>query len=603
MKARFVFLFAFLLAAVFLTSASTARAAENGGVFRLPFNEPATLDPAQLSFGNEFGIAQQVMEGLTGLDQNLNVVPAIAASWTSPDTKAWTFNLRHDVYFHNGRQVTAKDFVYAWNRAKNAGGPYAGMFNNIASFAANGKFTFVVNLTNANSGFPNQATLAIFWVIPKEAASTLATNPVGTGPFKFVKWTAGKKIVLERNADYYGDAPYLKGVEYRFYTEADFANRWADFQAGQLELTQIPSAQWPTYQNNPNTITQEMMYVRSLAFKMSAFPDPNVRKALQSVVDRAAIAADPTICGIAGCTVAHGVVAPGKGAYDNSDINVPYDPTTALTLLAGAGWTDTNSDGILDDGAGTNLSMTIPDSAAPSTHALYQAIANNLTNIGGNGVGAQVTMTTTTAAQTIYGTGWISDYPDPENDLLPYETGGIFASRMGYSSATFDNFLNTGRATVDTTARNVAFHSADVQVVLNDAAVLPVYYGAMWPILKKGYVHDLVVTPQGDALISFKAVWLTQPPPKPQLRAPANGATITNRTPRLDWKDSNGATYYNLELRLKSPKGALIANPQVNVSEYKPVTPLAKKTYVWRVQACNAERCSAWSAWWSFTVQ
>src|SRR5581483_11602835 len=145
-----------------------------------------------------------------------------------------------------------------------------------------------------------------------------------------------------------------------------------------------------------------------------------------------------------------------------------------------------------------------------------------------------------------------------------------------------------GRATLDEAARNAAFHSADAQLVLTDAVVVPLYYHKMWPLVKQGYVHDLVITPQGSDAIAFKTVWLTQTPPKPQLLTPANGAVIKNKTPKLDWKDSTGATYYNLELRLNSSTSKLIANPQLNVSEYKPAAPLAKKTYVWRVQACNA---------------
>ncbi len=72
---------------------------------------------------------------------------------------------------------------------------------------------------------------------------------------------------------------------------------------------------------------------------------------------------------------------------------------------------------------------------------------------------------------------------------------------------------------------------------------------------------------------------------------------------RLDWKNSNGAIAYDLELRRDSTHGALIANPQLNVSEYKPATARAKKQYFWRVRACNADRCSGWSAWWNFTIQ
>ena len=92
-----------------LTNA-TAAGSTYGGDFDYPFEEPATLDPIA-SWGTEWPIMGQVFEGLLKYDENLNPVPGIAASWETTDAQAWIFYLRDDVRFHNGRLVTAQDFV------------------------------------------------------------------------------------------------------------------------------------------------------------------------------------------------------------------------------------------------------------------------------------------------------------------------------------------------------------------------------------------------------------------------------------------------------------------------------------------------------------
>lgn len=602
MKTRLALFSLLSLAILLFLHPGPAYAAESGGTLRLGFNEPLTLDPALASYSNEIGIGSQVMEGLTRLDENLQVAPAIASSWSSPDAMTWKFNLRHDVKFHNGRPVRAVDFVYSWNRAKTAGGPYAGVFNKIASFTAQGKYTFVVTLVNPNAGFPVEATLAIYWVIPQESAATLATNPVGTGPFKFVRWVPGKKIVLEANAEYYDGAPYLDGIQYNFYGTLD--QEWAAFQKEKLDITRIPVSQWQAYKDDPHTVSKSTMYTRGIGFKNQAIPDLKVRKAFQRAIDRASIAADPAVWPYSpGQPLAHGVVSPGKGSYDNSDINVPYDPTLALNLLASAGWTDTNGDHILDNGSGTKLSIVLPDSTDPASHAFYQAIADDLANIGGSGVGAQVSLSTSFQALTAVGISWVSDYPDPEADLSPYATGGFYAVRIQYSSAAFDNYLNTARATLDQTARNTSFHSADEQAVIKDAIVLPIYYGSMVPILTRPYVHDLVITSLDYEVAVLKNVWLTQPPDKPQLLKPGNGTTTTKPKLKLDWTDSDGIAYYEAELHRDAKKGALIANPKPELSEVKTPKLQTGTSYFWRARACNAERCSGWTKWWSFSRQ
>lgn len=104
-------LVAFLLLATAPTSATVS-----GGILRFPTSAPTTLDPAVVGGypSSGYGIAQQIFDGLVQLDANSTVLPAIASSWiASPDVRVFTFTLRNDVYFHNGRQVKAADFVYS----------------------------------------------------------------------------------------------------------------------------------------------------------------------------------------------------------------------------------------------------------------------------------------------------------------------------------------------------------------------------------------------------------------------------------------------------------------------------------------------------------
>lgn len=487
------------------SQSTTAPAAPSSGMLRFPIlGEPATLDPAQMTYsGSATSVLVQIFEGLARYDQHQNAIPAIAATWSTPDAQTWTFNLRHDVMFHNGRQVKANDFVYSWGRAKAAGGDYASLYDDISTFAAPDDFTFVVTLTAPSANFPIKIALPIFAVIPFEAAGAIGTNPVGAGPFKFVSWTPGDKIVLARFAGYYDSPARLAGVELRFI--ADAGVQWTEFQAGNLDVTLVPADHWSEVEADPNALSDTNMLTYGYGIDMTAFPDVRVRQALQAAIDRAAIISDPVIGGGL-LRLAHGVVSPGKGSYDNSDIVISYDPQAALALLAAAGWQDTNGDGVLDNGEGADLRVVVHDTTGIAGHAMALRVAENLADVGGGGVGASVTMTTTPAANLLR-LGWGSDYPDPDDDLLPYETNGIFASRFHYSSAAFDGFLADARATLDESERNATFHAAEVQLVLTEAAALPIYHTTT-QVLKSSDVRGLHLTEFGYANIQLRYAWL-----------------------------------------------------------------------------------------------
>jgi len=345
----------FLLSALATASAESplanapATRATYGGDFHYPIEEPATLDPIA-SWGAEWPIMGQVFEGLLKCDDNLNPVPGIAASWETTDAQTWIFYLRDDVRFHNGRLVTAQDFVYSWNRAVGTDWWNFFMAPLVDSLTALNPGTFQVTLNQPFALLPSILVMPFLSVVPEEIVETIDTNPVGAGPFAFQHWTPEEEIVLVANEDYYKDRPYLDRITYRFYD--DESEMYNDFQADNLELSPVPTSKIPDVREDPNAILQNtlMVYYYGMHVDMSPFDDVRVRQALNYAVDKGSVI--KVVDGYR--EVADGFVPPGMQSYDPV-LPYTYDPTQALALLTQAGWIDTNSDSILDDGAGNDL--------------------------------------------------------------------------------------------------------------------------------------------------------------------------------------------------------------------------------------------------------
>lgn len=184
-----------------------------GGVYRRALRgEPASLDPALVKSIYEGPVVQQVFDGLVQFDENLNVVPSIAKSWTaSQDGLVWTFYLRKDVTFHNGREVIADDFVYSFTRIMDpatgsnrkrlfeqvmgAKAFAAGQAQRIAGFKALDDHTLQIELSQPYAPFIRMLGISSAKVVPKEelqgSEASFAQAPVGTGAFRFVSWKPG----------------------------------------------------------------------------------------------------------------------------------------------------------------------------------------------------------------------------------------------------------------------------------------------------------------------------------------------------------------------------------------------------------------------------
>jgi oligopeptide transport system substrate-binding protein len=196
-----------------------------GGTYRRALaNNPTTLDPAFVSDIYSRTVVGQIIDGLVQFDAHLNPIPAIAEFWeASRDGLSWTFTLRRGVKFHHGREVTAEDFVYSFTRLLDSKKPspsseyfrrirgaddfIEGRAGSVHGLKAIDRYTLQIVLEEPFAPSLTVLGLANAAVVPREEVERLgndfARTPVGTGPFKFVRWEPGKEIVLETNRDHY----------------------------------------------------------------------------------------------------------------------------------------------------------------------------------------------------------------------------------------------------------------------------------------------------------------------------------------------------------------------------------------------------------------
>src|SRR5216117_4173576 len=168
--------------------------------------EPPGLDltatPASAIAAVVFYNAQ---EALVKVDRHGKLVPWLAERWYTTDSKNYTFFLRRDVHFHNGREMKAADIKYVLDRAVNpeTKHPYRVQYEAIQDVIVKDEYTISVTLKHPDATFLWTVARQGSVIYPREAVDTLKTQPVGTGPFMVSEWVRGDRIVLVKNTDYW----------------------------------------------------------------------------------------------------------------------------------------------------------------------------------------------------------------------------------------------------------------------------------------------------------------------------------------------------------------------------------------------------------------
>jgi peptide/nickel transport system substrate-binding protein len=306
--------------------------------------DPDGLDPHKTVAAASFQITRNIYDTLVQTDERGRIEPDLALEWEpSADGKTWTFTLRTGVRFHNGRELTADDVVYSFERllSPETASPRAKDFAVVESVSAPDAETVVFQLKQPQASF--LSNLAYGWaaIVPREAADTLRDEPVGTGPFQLVEWVKDSHVTLERFDGYFlPGVPYLDRATFRVIT--DPAARMAALQAGEVDvIPELPVQQVATVRNDPALKLIEVPFngIQYIAINnaMPPFDDVRVRQALNHAVDKQAVI-EAAQFGIGVPIGSH--MPPVTEFYVDLSDRYPYDPEKARALLAEAGYPD-----------------------------------------------------------------------------------------------------------------------------------------------------------------------------------------------------------------------------------------------------------------------
>ncbi|HRD99908.1 MAG TPA: ABC transporter substrate-binding protein [Ilumatobacteraceae bacterium] len=296
--------------------------------------EPSTLDAQLVNDRSSRVVTSSMYEALLFRSAEGEIVPLLATEYEATSDTTWSFTLRDDVTFHNGEPFNAEAAAFSINRiiSEEFGTQRTSYTDGIVEATATDEFTVEVETDGILATLPVQLTQIP--MVPPGAADTLDTDPVGTGPYKFVEWAPGVEIVATRNDAYWGEAPAIK--DYIVRVVADNQTALSALQSGEVDLVidLLPEQmdQAPVALSVP---ASEFSYIAFNTY-LPALSDPRVRVAFNLAIDKDLLAE----------TVYEGQARPNEAQHlaegmlgFNPDLGpFPYDPEGAKALLDEAGF-------------------------------------------------------------------------------------------------------------------------------------------------------------------------------------------------------------------------------------------------------------------------
>lgn len=501
-----------------------------------------TLEPVMSNSVQVIWALSNLMEGLVGFDKESNLIPCIAKSWViSVDALTYTFNLRDDVFFQDnvcfkpdgkGRKVIAADFKYCIERACNPKAKSRGQWvyrdrikgaqdyidfmsgkssvevNEIPGIRAVNDSTLIIELTKPFAPFLSILTMSYGYVYPKEAVDfygeRFGQNPVGTGPFKFIKWDIDKELLFEKNNSYWqkdksgNTLPYLDGVKITFTQSSE--TEFLDFQNGRYDYhdpssetyDQITDANGALLDAQNKTYTlNKQPWLQTVFFGMNQSPElpggkdgpflnnKKLRQALNYAIDKDKIL--KYVLKNRGIAAVNGPLPAGMPGYNPDIKGYTFDKGKAKQLLSEAGY---------PDGKGLNLILVTGNEEIQKTIAI--AVQEQLREFGINLQLDQMLQATMISKQEdgvfpFWRASWGADYYDPENFMALFYSKNITPkgpNRVGYSNPVVDKMYEDALRITNFDERKKIYDEMQ-KIVIEDAVWLNLYYNQKIYLLQK----------------------------------------------------------------------------------------------------------------------
>ncbi len=503
-----------ILAAAFAVAAPPAAAQE----LRIAVAADITsMDPHFFNLFPNNNMAEHIFDKLVQMDPDSKMIPGLATSWKTIDPTTWEFKLRKGVKFHDGSELTAEDVAFSIDRVANilnSPGPFTAYTKAITGKEIVDPYTIRFKTAVPHPLMPND--LSTIYIVSKKIATGASTEDfntgkatIGSGRYKFVKYSSGDRVDLVRNDGYWGDKPYWDKVQFKIIKNE--SARVAALLSGDVDaIEQPPTADLPRIKADPKfTVTSKISH-RVIYFnfdhlaRVSPFItdkagkpleknpllDIRVRRAISKAINRLAIA-DRVMEGQA--------VPSGQLVSERLFGNVPglkadvYDPAAAKKLLAEAGYPD-----------GFNITIHGPSGRYVNDEKIVQAVAQMLTRVGINSKVETAPMGPYSGRASkqefsFHMVGWgasTGEASSPLRSLLATfnRDKGLGAVNWGrYSNVKVDYLIEQALQQVDDENRRTMLQNA-TKLAMEDLGIMPIHFQfTIWATTK-----NVAYTPRTD---------------------------------------------------------------------------------------------------------
>ncbi|MBS1251643.1 MAG: Periplasmic oligopeptide-binding protein [Anaerolineales bacterium] len=498
-----------------------------GGTLTLVGADPATLDPHLVTDFDSATYIVEIFSGLVSLDPDLQIVPDLAKDWDIDESgTVYTFHLREEAQFHDGKPVTAQHFKWSFERALDpaTGSTVSSLYLNdivgamdklegeadeVTGVQVIDDHTLQITIDAPKAYFLAKLTYPTGFVLDQEnvesGGDTWTDQPNGAGAYRLREYRLGEEIVLERNPFYYGEPkPALQRV--RFLLAGGSA--MIMYESGDIDATPVGLADIERVLDPTDPLNDELTVVAptlstfyvGLDNDIPPFDDPKIRQALNYAIDKdvlANVVLRQTI------VPAEGVLPPKMPGY-NPELDVyDFDIERAKELIAASSY------GSVEDLPDITLT-TSGGGAEPGI------VATAVLGMLDQNLGLEVSVELVESAiffsevgegsYQMFVLGWSADYPDPQDFLdIMFHTASS-NNHINYSNPEVDGLLEEARVEQDHEQRMALYQEVE-RIIIEDAPWIPLFHSAEYWLTKpyvKGMIYPPAVVPR------LKYVWLAQ---------------------------------------------------------------------------------------------
>jgi peptide/nickel transport system substrate-binding protein len=441
-------------------------------------SSPTNLDPRVGLDAYSERIDSLIFDDLLGRGDNLNVAPGLAEKWDTPDPLTYIFHLHHGARFHDGHPVTSRDVKWTFDSLLQGKirSVKSAVYRFVDHIDAPDDFTVVFHMKEQDSTLLWNLSDGAIGIVPEGSGSEISQHPIGSGPFRFVRAEMDREVVVERNDNYWGEAPKLARI--RFAVVPDPTTEALELRKGSADVA-INAAYTPdtvlTLARDPHLVIETGNGTRLayLAFNLRdpILKDVRVRQAIAYALDRRPMIeylwrneAEP----------ARSVLPTQSWAYDGDVRQYDHDPEKSRQLLDSAGYRAVN---------GVRFHLLMKTSTDDNTRLMVAVMQQQLREVG-IVLDIRVFEFATVFSDIIHGAfqlyslRWIGGNEDPDIFEYAFHSSKFppnGANRGFYSNPKVDSLIDQARREVDMNTRK-ALYAQVQQILAEDMPYVDLWY-------------------------------------------------------------------------------------------------------------------------------